>query len=563
MNNEVINPSEQSNQDLSSNGPTTPTPTSYTPPSQPVTPTVPAPSNTPKKKRKPLLIALIVLAVIALAGLGYVLVDRYLKETDTNVNQVELKEVEQIRLGTVDGPANNLFPKEGIGINYNQNRQVYEGLVAEVDTKYVPLLAESWTNPDSKTWVFKIKPNVKFHTGKTLTAEDVKKSLEAIKKLDFLGYLHSTIAKVEVSGDNEVKITTTEPDSLLLNRLALSYISDQDAAESVGNNGTGPYRLDTSADYNEKSATFVAYDDYHQGRPKTRKLVYKVYENDEALNKALKDNEIEIMDTIPDEKAIAGLDEAGFSKIEFESPGTFGLYMNMLRTDSPLQDKNVRNAIALALNRESLVKELDNNNKPATQVIPKSLPGFDEAIKFPDYNLSAAKAALAKADLPAGTKFEYLYVEGVQPDAPILIKQLEAAGFDIDAVSFKEADPLLDRVFDGEFDLFSAAYTSDLADSRDLLGALLESTEQSYPIIKDSKYDQLLSDSDKELDPTKRIAILQEANKYIADNLLWVPLRSTVYVSYFKPGLQISHDFSGSGSLGVYYWQVGEKVTNQ
>ena len=156
----------------------------------------------------------------------------------------------------------------------------------------------------------------------------------------------------------------------------------------------------------------------------------------------------------------------------------------------------------------------------------------------------------------------YLYVEEIQPDPPILIKQLEAAGFKIEAVKYTEVDPLLDEVFAGEFDLFSAAYTSDLADSRDLLGALLESTEQSYPVLEDAQFDKLLDDSDKELDPTKRIALLQEANKYVTDNLLWIPLRSTVYVSYHKPELVISHDFNGGGTLGVYYWQVGQKASN-
>lgn len=541
-----------------------------TPPSEPSTPdTTPAPADVPptsafvspppKKNKKKLMLVLLLVLLLGAGAAAYMMMNREDTAPVAQSTQNETKEVEVIRIGSTDGPANNLFPKEGIGVSYSQGRQVYEGLVGEQDKKYVPLLATSWTNPDEKTWVFKLKPGVKFHSGKTMTATDVKRSLEALKKLDFLGYLYATIGKVEVVSDLEVKITTTEPDALLLNRLALSYISDQDALKAEGNNGTGPYTLDKTATYDEKTATFVAYDGYHQGRPKTRKLVYNIYADDAKMNEAIKAKSIDQMETIPSDKAVAGLSEAGFAKIEYESPGTFGLYMNMLRTDSPLKKKEVRTALAQALNRKALVDELDLNNQAATQVVPKSLPGYDANLAFPAFNVTTAKETLKKAGYPNGVTLEYLYIDEVQPDPPIVIKQLEAAGFKINAIKYTEVDPLLDKVFAGEFDLFSAAYTSDLADSRDILGALLESTEQSYPVLKDPAYDKLLQDSDEELDPTKRIAILQAANKYITDNVLWIPLRSTVYVSYFKPELAITHDYNGGGTLGVYYWRVGQK----
>lgn len=518
--------------------------------------------HAPKKSGKKILMIVLVLLLVGGAAAFFIMSGKD-KDSATTQNAVkETKEIEVLRIGTTDGPTNNLFPKEGIGISYTMNRQVYEGLVATKDGKYVPLLATSWSNPDEKTWLFKLKPNVKFHSGKAFTATDVKRSFEALEKIDFLGYITSTIDKVEVVSDLEVRITTTEPDALLLNRLAIAFITDQDVKGAEGNNGTGPYTLDKTAKYSETTATLIANDSYHQGRPKTRKLVYLVYTKDSDMNKAIKDNKIDMMDTIPSSEAIAGLDAAGLAKIEYAAPGTFGMYMNMLREDSPLQNKEVRKALAQALNRQGLVDELDNNNLPATQVVPKSLPGHDASITFPEFNAAAAKETLAKAGYPNGVTLEYVYVKEVQPDPPILIKQLEAAGFKIKDAGFSEVDPALDLVFGGKFDLFSAAYTSDLADSRDLLGALLESTEQSYPVYKDAAFDKLLEDSDRELDPTKRIAILQQANKYIADNLLWIPLRSTAYVSYFKADFDVAQDFNGGGSLGVYFWKVGEKTTD-
>jgi peptide/nickel transport system substrate-binding protein len=519
----------------------------------------PQPTKPAKKTKKSLLMVLAVLLLAVGVGAGYWYMNQNKEET---ANQsAQLQEVDQIRIGTLDGPANNLFPKEGIGISYSMNRQVYEGLVTSTsDGKYVPLLAESWTNPDEKTWVFKLKPGVRFHTGKELTANDVKRSLEGLKQYEWLGYVHSTMAAVEVVNDLEVKVITTEPDALLLNRLALAYVSDLDAKDAEGNDGTGPYRLDKSTDFNETTATLVANDSYHQGRPKTRKLVYKIFEDDPTMNTALKENQLDEMESIPSDEAVEGLEDAGFSKLEFEGAGTFGLYMNMLTGDSALKNKEVRKAVAQALNRQALVDELDNNNQVATQIVPKSLPGYDEDIAFPEFDAGAAKETLAKAGFPNGVTLDYLYVKDIQTDPPILIKQLQAAGFKINAKEFADVEPALDQVYAGKFDLFSAAYTSDLADSRDLLGALLESSEQSYPVYNDPVFDKMLADSDAELDPTKRIALLQEANKYTADNLLWMPLRSTVYVSYFRPELVgMKSSYSAGSSPGIFYWQVGKK----
>ncbi len=509
-----------------------------------------------KKSKKGLLLILLFLLLLVAGGVAYQYV--YRNSTEETSKVVETKEVEQIRIGSIDGPANNIFPKEGIGISYTMNRQIYEGLVASKNGKYLPLLAASWTNPNEKTWVFKLKPGVKFQSGKAFTAADVKASIEGLKQLDFLGYVTSTIDKIEVVSDLEVKITTSEPDALLLNRLAIAYISDSEAKDSVGNNGTGPYMLDKTATYNETTATLVPFDSYHQGRPKTRKLIYTIYETDLKMNAAIKENKIDMMDTISNADAIAGLSDAGFAKLEFESPGTFGIYMNMLRANSPLKNKEVRKALAQAVNRQALINELKSNNEPRTQVVPKSLPGYDASITFPEFNAAIAKETLTKAGYPNGVTLKYVYAKDVQPDPPILIKQLEAAGFKINAVD----DPTIDSVYSGDFDLFSAAWTSDLSDSRDLLGALLHSTEQSYSVLNDAEFDKLLADSDKELDPTKRIVLLQQANKYVADNLLWIPIRNTAYVSYFKPELDITMSYNGGGSPGVYFWKVGQKTTN-
>src|SRR5581483_10070030 len=58
---------------------------------------------------------------------------------------------------------------------------LYESPVLRLpDGTFKPVLAESWENPDSSTWIFHIRKGVKFHNGNDFTADDIKFTMERI-----------------------------------------------------------------------------------------------------------------------------------------------------------------------------------------------------------------------------------------------------------------------------------------------------------------------------------------------------------------------------------------------
>lgn len=520
------------------------------------------PKHSKKKSKKSLLVLVLVLLLGGLGAAWWMMRDK--NNTNQSATVKETQDIEVLKIGSAEGPTSVYFPDEGLSGPQNiLDHQIYEGLVGLEDNKPVPFIAQSWTNPDENTWVFKIRPNVKFHTGKAVTAKEVKASLDDLKKYDYWSIFVSTIKSVEATGDLEVTIKTTEPDALLLNRLVLAYITDLSAPDKVGNNGTGAYQVDTTAKNDEKNTTLVAFDDYYNGHVKTRKLVFTIFDSDDALAKALKDKEIDIDGTLPIPAIKTDLEAAGFASNQYESPGTFGLYLNLIRNKGTtiMANKDFRMAVALAMDRQGLIDKVGNNNLPATQVIPKSLPGHDESIAFPAFDLTAAKAALVKSGYK-NQPLEFVYVKEVQVDAPILIAQLKALGLNIKEVGFAQddIDGALKAARAGDYDFFTAGFTSDISDARDILGAILSSTESTYPTLKDTAYDKLLADSDVAFNPTDRIKLLQEANKYIADNLVWIPLRGAVYSTYYPKDLDIKVEFNGTGVIGAYFRKVGRIV---
>jgi len=515
------------------------------------------------KKFKKMVLGLIVFVILAANAIGAWWYLQSKKQTDnTPVAKNSVTEIDTLTIGATEGPANTFFPDEQLlGLYFGINRQVYEGLVGFTDKKITPLLAKSWVNPDERTWIFTLKPGITFHTGKPVTANEVKASLDDLKKYDYWSIFVSTIESVEVVNETEVKITTTEPDALLLNRLSLAFITDLSAADAAGKNGTGAYMLDSSATNDDYNTTLIPYDSYHGDRALSRKLVYKIFENDDAVVKALQEGTIDIAESIRVPATKEKLTKEGYTAIEFDSPGAFGMYLNMERGNTILKNKDMRLAIASAIDRQTMVDEVGQQHTPSYQIIPKSLPGHDASITMPEYSVENAKAALTKAGYK-NEPLEFHWIEGIQAEAPILIKQLRAAGINIRERKFEEKT-IPDMVADlraGRFDLLTASFSSDFVDARDLLGALLHSTESTYPAHKDEAFDKLLADSDRAFDPAERTKKLQEANRYNADNLLWIPLRNSVYVAYYKPDIQIIQDYFGGGNVGAYYRKVGRSA---
>lgn len=538
------------------------------PVSQPSAPQVSNPmaaSQPPKKRGKKFLTVLLILVLLlGGAAAAWYFMNSNKSDTSTNSQTSELQEIEHLKVASVSGPASTFFPDEGLlGIQTILDHQVYEGLVGFDGPKIIPLIAESWTNPDETTWVFKIRSGVKFHTGKAVTAKEVKASLDNLKKYDYWSLFVSTIKSTEATGDLELTIKTKEPDALLLNRLVRAFISDLSAKDKAGNDGTGSYQLDTASKNDKNSSTLIAFDDYYGQRAKTRKVTYTIYKSDAEAIKAFKDGKADVVETLPYANVTSEMKEAGYSSTETEGQGVFGMYVNQLSGPnvSLLKKKDMRLAIAQMLDRQGLVDKVGNKNVVSTQVIPKSMPGYDASIEAPKLDLDAAKASLKKAGYN-NEALEFVYIKEVQEDAPVIIAQLKKGGLNIKPVVYDadHVDEALTILQSGKFDLFLSAYLSDFGDARDILGGIMHSKESTYPTVNDATYDKILTDSDKEFDATKRIALLQEANNYISDNLSWFPLRNSVYASFHKPNLVLENDFNGNGSVGVYYRNVGTKA---
>lgn len=357
--------------------------------------------------------------------------------------------------------------------SYRVVTQIYDRLVElDADMKLVPVLAESWEIKDETTTVFHLRKGVKFHDGNEMKAEDVKFSLERCIASPGVNYNYLIISEINIIDDYTVEFKTSEPCSVLLQRLTLDAASilSKAAVESTDDFdthpvGCGPFKF-VSWDTTSGEVVLEAFDEYWEGRPAIDKLVFKTIP--ESINRtvALETKEADIAYDL----AATDFDSVESNpdlKLE-KAASTTVWYLGMNTRDPILANKLVRKAIATAINVDDFITMVFNGNAdPAhNTMLTPYLPGYAaDSVKY-DYSVENAKALLAQAGYADGLTLT-LYVQDSQifKDASVTIQDaLRQIGITVNIKSMN-ASSFTSATVDGEHQLFFMSKTSIDPDS--------------------------------------------------------------------------------------------------
>lgn len=510
-----------------------------------------------KSKLGKILLILLILALIAgLCYTGWKLSSQKPATVSTQA-QTAKKPVSLVRIGVIEGELNSFYPstEDTSSASYQLNTQVYEGLVKYTDvSKITPSLATSWTNPDDTTWIFNLKPGVKFHNGNRMKAADVKSSLEKYNQDAYHGVFNIDLKEVTVVSDNKVKIVTASPDPLLLNKLTFLAVVDSNSKPSDPSGATGPYQVKSGTTPSATDLDLVAFNQYHGGTPLTREIQWKYYSSEDELVKATLDGKVDYTtaidivknkDLVKQKTNLAVLTDTGI--------GVTSLGINLNKAGSPLKNPKFRQAIALALDKQQIITDSNLVAEPAEQAVTEDIPGYNSAIPKTKPDLEAAKKALTDAGYAKGASFSIVYDKGAAQDQiDSITKQLKQINVTVKQVPYTDFNALVDDAFNGSADSYFLSYSTDLFDSSDVLAANFQQT----PNYSNAKFDALLDSASTTIDPTKRLADLKEASKIaVVDDIGEIPLYSMSYNVSYRSDLNIVRDTY----ITTYFWQVYKK----
>ncbi len=359
-------------------------------------------------------------------------------------------------------------------------RALYDTLtVPDTDGNYVPYLAKAIEHDDSfKVWTISLRQGVTFHDGSSLDAEVVKNNLDAYRGAYkgrsplLFSFVMSNVDTVKVVNELTVRVTTKVPwvafPAVLYasGRLGIMAQAQLDAdATSCATQpiGTGPFSFVSWT--RDTSLNVRRYPKYWQKAPDGKPYPYlnaiefRPVQNSDARIAALQDGDINMMHTSTAAdmaETLPTLRDDGTINLLISEERTEVAYLMLNSSKAPLDTLDARLAIAQAIDRSTLNQQA-NKGFPTLADGPfaPSVLGHMSDPGFPDFDLEAAKAAVAKLKSDGGnTELSLLSSAG-----PVAVRQaqlqkgmLEAAGFTITLELETESD-LIARVISGDYEL--------------------------------------------------------------------------------------------------------------
>jgi peptide/nickel transport system substrate-binding protein len=278
------------------------------------------------------------------------------------------------------------------------------------DNKLVPCLATGFDlSADKLTWTFHLRDGVKNHDGSMFGANDVKTGIDRVlgdATMTHLANFKSFVTSATVVDPLTVTVTTNKPFATcvvdMVPPIATDYFNKVGAAKFKTNPVcTGPWKF-TSQELNA-NVKYDRHDDYWDPsrKPNWKKLVYSIVPDESSRVAGVQTGDLDVAWGLSASSAV-GL--KGNSKVTInENKGTgLGYCMmydnNFPTVDSPLKDINVRHALLMAVDRDSIAKTLyQGYASTPTSNVPTVTPGFNPDTKAIPYDPDGAKKLLATA----------------------------------------------------------------------------------------------------------------------------------------------------------------------
>lgn len=452
-------------------------------------------------------------------------------------------------------------------------------------------LAKSWSiSPDGLRYTFILRSEVLFHedpcfaTGEArrMTASDVQFSFERLidKTLNAPG---SWVFKGKVDEEEPFKaiddttfvLQLKKPFLPMLNMLSMQYCSivSKTAVQKYGAKfrrqpiGTGPFKFKRWVD--QQGLYLVKNDSYYEpGLPLLDGIRTSFMQDRKIAFLELLNQKVEAVSGLESSFINELLDKEGklldkqADKIQFfKSPYLnfeyLGFNMEALDKNPALQDKQVRQALNYAIDRETMMLSLRNNiGQPADSgVIPKGLPSYD-AQKVPGYNfdLERARSLLTAAGYSRGTGIDpiEIYTNKDYLDITTFVaKQWERLGIRVQ-IRLMESASLRAAMRKGDISCFRASWIADYPDGENFLSLFYSKNgaPPRYTRFVNKEFDGLYESAIQETSLEKRTALYHRMNAIIVEEA------PVIFLFYDESALFFTKNIQGVETNGLNMLQV-------
>ncbi|MGT2531615.1 ABC transporter substrate-binding protein [Streptomyces nojiriensis] len=417
------------------------------------------------------------------------------------------------------------------------------------DMKIEPGLAVKYDRPDPLTLVYTLRPDVKFHDGTTMTADDVVASLQ--RQMDPAtgspwGSAFKNVKAVEKTGPLEVTLRLTKPDVLLHELMAASPGTIESAAtlakagKDYGTpsgkvNCTGPYSLDTWSQGTE--ITLKKHGAYWDPQlvPKADTVKFTFIEDVAARTNAFLSGTSDGGYMVA--PATIGQLRSGAKGTVLFGPNTAASNLAVLDFKGPLGDAKVRQALSLALDRKNIIKAAAGGigvpaKAPAARgawaLAPEKTAALHDTLPEPGHDVAAAKKLVQEAGA-TGRKIT-LVTSTLAPEISVVANAVQAAGREIGLdVELKSVAPeayssiFVDPAARAGLDLVITNGYDNTPDPLEFYQYLRTGDFGNYGNWSNAEYDAAFDRANAEPDAAKRADLTAELQKIAMRELPIIP----------------------------------------
>ena len=377
-------------------------------------------------------------------------------------------------------------------------------------TEIVPSIAKSWmiTN-GGRTYRFALNDTVRFHDGETLTAEDIKYSIQRLITHETSSFSHlfdnivgaeafrsgeeEELTGIEIPDDFTIEFTLAQADGSFLARLAspAASILEKKSVEEAGKDfgllpettiGSGPFRM-YGWDYQSKMV-LTAVEDCWRGAPACSGIVLVDIPDEENRRDQFETGKLDILDL----DQIQSQQDSFIDQEGIEDQIVYGQreeiqFISLNESVEPFHNKNVRKALQMATDRQALVDEvLDGQATVENGLVPRGIIGANEDEEEIPFDPKQAKELLEDAGVTKDTEIELFYPDYASSMEIDLLnaiaEQWKDIGLDV-RVTKKSQEKFGKERMDGTLSAFRGTWTALIDDPSDFLLPFFENAEQS------------------------------------------------------------------------------------
>ncbi|MHA7133371.1 ABC transporter substrate-binding protein [Oerskovia turbata] len=398
------------------------------------------------------------------------------------------------------------------GVSQTMTRNVFEGLTSvDVDGAVIPTLAKDWeVSEDGLVYTFHLQPDVTFHDGSPLSAQDVVWSIsqtiapesKSARKNDL-----SVITSITAPDDGTVQLDLSRRSQSLPFYLASVTIVRDGDTELSSDNGTGPYRFVewTQGDH----LTIERNDDYWGEPAKNSGVTFRFFQDTTALNNALATGDLDLViaEDSPDQL------------VQFEGNDAFTITEGTSTTKqiwafndavAPFDDVRVRQALYKAVDREKILDAVwDGRGQVIGSMVPPTDPWFVDQADVHAYDPQAAKDLLAQAGVADLTiAVDYVAGDPSETIAQLLQADLKAVGVTLTLNPIDDATWYQKIYTDHDFQTTLMGHVNP----RDVVWY---ANPDFYWGYDNAQVQQWVADADQAATPEEQTALLTQVNETI------------------------------------------------